>query len=125
MSAASRALRATSEMQIHDDVSLDDLREILAAVVRNTEAEPGDHNRGHNFYLDEEKRILFAHELYSDADGMLKHLKEMDQESVGRLMSSVDVLDLRIYGATNEELKGLLDGFGKARYFDFIDGFVR
>ncbi len=125
MSVASRALRITSEMKVHDDVSLEELRDIVTAVARSTESEPGDHNRGHNFYLDEENRLLFAHEHYRDAAGMLQHLEEMDQETVARLMASVDVVDLRVYGEPNEKLTVLLSGFGEARYFDFIDGFVR
>lgn len=124
MPNASRLLRATSEMKIHDDVALDELRTIVSEVTRDTESETGDHALGHNYYIDEDARILFVHELYSDADGMLTHLGLMNAELVGKLMSSVDVLDLRIYGEPNDKLKELLAGFGAARYFTFVDGFV-
>ncbi|OAH63586.1 hypothetical protein AYJ66_10995 [Dietzia cinnamea] len=123
MADSSNEVRATSEMKIHDDVTIEELRSILAEVSAGSSAE-GEHIRGHNFYLDEEARILFAHEHYADADAMLRHLKEMDQEKIGQLMSSVDVLDLRIYGPMNDELHGLLEGFGSVRSFDFVSGFT-
>lgn len=123
MADSSNEVRATSEMKIHDDVTIADLRAILAEVSAGSSAE-GEHIRGHNFYLDEDARILFAHEHYADAAAMVRHLKEMDHEAVGRLMSSVDVLDLRIYGSMNDELRGLLEGFGSPRTFDFVSGFT-
>lgn len=123
MADSSNEVRATSEMKIHDDVTIDQLRSILAEVSASSSAE-GEHIRGHNFYLDADARILFAHEHYRDADAMLKHLTEMDQEKVGALMSTVDVLDLRIYGPINDELNGLLEGFGRVRTFEFVSGFT-
>lgn len=123
MSDSSNEVRATSEMRIHDDVTIAQLRERLAEVSSSSSAE-GDHIRGHNFYLDEGAGILVAHEHYRDADAMLKHLAEMDQEKVGALMSSVDVLDLRIYGRINDELRGMLEGFGSVRTFEFVSGFT-
>ncbi|MDX2355905.1 hypothetical protein [Dietzia sp. PP-33] len=123
MSDSSSEVRLTSEMKIHDDVTIDRLRSILADVSRGAAAE-GDHIRGHNFYLDEGARILFAHEHYRDADAMLTHLAEMDQAKVGELMSTVDVLDLRIYGPVNTELRELLEGFGSPRTFEFVSGFT-
>ncbi|MFN3602636.1 MAG: hypothetical protein ACK4M5_15205 [Dietzia cercidiphylli] len=123
MSDSSNEVRATSEMKIHDDVPIDRLRSILADVSTGAAAE-GDHIRGHNFYLDEEAGILFAHEHYRDADAMLKHLAEMDQAKVGELMTTVDVVDLRVYGPINSELRDLLEGFGSVRTFDFVSGFT-
>lgn len=123
MTDSSREVRATSEMKIHDDVTIDQLRAILADVSQGASNE-GDHIRGHNFYLDEDARILFAHEHYRDADAMLKHLAEMDQVKIGELMSTVDVLDLRIYGPVNTELRELLAGFGAPRTFEFVSGFT-
>lgn len=123
MADSSNEVRATSEMKIHDDVTIDQLRAILAEVSAGSSAE-GDHIRGHNFYLDEGQRILFAHEHYRDAEGMLKHLKEMNHEKVGELMSTVDVVDLRLYGPLNDELRGLLEAFGSVRSFEFVSGFT-
>lgn len=123
MADSSNEVRATSEMKIHDDVTIDELRSILAEVSAGSSAE-GEHIRGHNFYLDEGERILFAHEHYADGAAMVRHLKEMDQGKIGQLMSSVDVLDLRIYGPMNDELNGLLEGFGSVRTFDFVSGFT-
>jgi len=123
MADSSNEVRATSEMKIHDDVTIDQLGSILAEVSAGSSAE-GEHIRGHNFYLDEGARVLFAHEHYADAAAMVRHLKEMDHEAVGRLMSTVDVLDLRIYGPMNEELHGLLEGFGSVRSFEFVSGFT-
>lgn len=120
---SSREVRATSEMKIHDGVDIDQLRSVVTRLASSTEAE-GDHLYGHNFYLDEGAGILFAHEHYRDADAFLQHLKEMDQEVVGALMSKVDVLDLRIYGSINDELRGLLEGFGSVRTFEYLGGFT-
>lgn len=125
MADNSRELRATSEMKLHDDVTIDQIKQIVADLAVATEAEPGGHNYGHNFYLDEGARILFAHEHYRDAAGMLTHLAEMDQPKVAALMDNVDVLDLRIYGETNEELEQLLGSFGAPRIFSRIAGFTR
>lgn len=123
MSDSSNEVRATSEMRIHDDVSIDELRSIVTGVSGSTSTE-GEHVRGHNFYLDEGAGILFAHEHYRDSEAMLRHLAEMDQDKVARLMASVDVLDLRIYGTINAELRELLEGFGSVRTFDFVSGFT-
>ncbi|KAA0919298.1 hypothetical protein [Dietzia sp. ANT_WB102] len=123
MAGSSNEVRATSEMKINDDVTIDELRSIVGDVSSSSSTE-GEHIRGHNFYVDEEARILFAHEHYADAVAMLRHLKEMDQDKVGRLMASVEVLDLRIYGPMNDELHGLLEGFGSVRKFDFVSGFT-
>ncbi|GLB63876.1 hypothetical protein NCCP2495_17550 [Dietzia sp. NCCP-2495] len=120
---SSREVRATSEMKIHDGVDSDQLRSVVTQLASSTEAE-GDHLYGHNFYVDDAAGILFAHEHYRDADAFLQHLKEMDQEVVGALMSKVDVLDLRIYGSINDELRGLLEGFGSVRTFDYVGGFT-
>ncbi|MBB1032983.1 hypothetical protein G6031_01080 [Dietzia sp. CQ4] len=124
MADSSNEIRLTSEMKIHHDVTIDQLRAILAEVSRGASAE-GDHIRGHNFYLDEEAGILFAHEHYRDADAMLTHLAEMDQAKVGELMATVDVVDLRIYGPVTPELGDLLEGFGSVRTFDHVSGFTR
>lgn len=123
MSNSSNEVRATSEMKIHDDVTIADLKEIVGAVSRSTETE-GNHIPGHNYYIDEAQRILFVHEHYRDVDAMLQHLKEMDVEKVTALMSSVDVLDLRVYGPINQELEELLAGFGAFRKFDYVSGFT-
>ncbi|GAA4261072.1 hypothetical protein [Dietzia aurantiaca] len=123
MADSSREVRATSEMKIHDGVSIERLSSVVKALGASTEAE-GGHLYGHNFYIDEGAGILFAHEHYRDADAFLQHLKEMDQEVVGALMSSVDVLDLRIYGSVNDELRGLLEDFGSVRTFEYIGGFT-
>lgn len=120
---SSREVRATSEMKIHDGVGIDQLRSVVTQLASSTEAE-GDHLYGHNFYIDEGAGILFAHEHYRDADAFLQHLKEMDQDVVGALMSKVDVLDLRIYGSINDELRGLLEGFGAVRTFEYVGGFT-
>lgn len=125
MSDNSRELRATSEMKIHDDVTLEQIKQAVVDLAVSTEGEPGGHNYGHNFYLDESARVLFAHEHYRDAAGMLTHLAEMDQDKVAALMGSVDVVDLRIYGEINDELKELLSGFGAVRTFDRVAGFTR
>ncbi len=123
MADSSTEVRATSEMKIHDDVTVNQLREILGRVSAGSSQE-GDHIRGHNFYLDEANRILFAHEHYADAAAMVRHLKEMDHPTIDELMSTVDVLDLRIYGPMNDELNGLLESFGNPRRFDFVSGFT-
>lgn len=123
MADSSSEVRATSEMKIHDDVLIADLKPIVADVSASTAAE-GDHIYGHNYYLDEGAGVLFVHEHYRDVDAMLKHLAEMDQDKVMALMSSVDVLDLRIYGPINTELRELLEGFGSVRTFDYVSGFT-
>mgnify|MGYP007068603652 FL=1 len=123
MADSGAEVRVTSEMKIHDDVPIDRLRTLVGDVSRGAATE-GGHIRGHNFYLDEEAGILFAHEHYRDAGAMVKHLAEMDQGTVAALMSSVDVLDLRVYGPVNAELRDLLDGFGRVRTFDHVSGFT-
>ena len=116
-------LRVTSEMQIHDDVAMDDLKARVATLAESTAAE-GDHILRHNYYVDEAQRVLFVHEHYTDSAAMLRHFSEMDQDLVGHMLSAVDVLDLRLYGPASPELKELLGAYGTPRYFDFVSGFT-
>lgn len=115
-------LRVTSEMKIHDEVSVDDVRSRVVALAGSTATE-GSHIVGHNYYVDEAQRVLFVHEHYTDSAAMLRHFGEMDQELVGHMLSAVDVLDLRIYGPATPELKELLGAYGSPRFFGFVSGF--
>lgn len=121
---SSREVRATTEMRVVDSASVQDVLETVRAMSESIASEEGDQVRAHRYYVNEAERIVFVHEHYRDVDGMLVHLGFMDPDLVARLMSAVEVLDVRVYGETNQELKEMLGAFGTPRYFDHVSGFT-
>ena len=121
---SSREVRATTEMRVVDGVDVAEVLETVRAMSASIATEEGDQVRAHSYYVNEAERIVFVHEHYRDVEGMLIHLGLMDPDLVGRLIPAVEILDVRVYGPVNDELRQMLGAFGAPRYFDFVSGFT-
>ncbi|KHF42982.1 hypothetical protein [Saccharomonospora viridis] len=117
-------IRAIAEMRIKPGVEIATVVECARQISSRTE-EQDSATIAHNYYADANRRLLVAHEHYEDSEAMIAHLNNMDPDVTQTLMSSVEVLSMRIFGKVSDELREMLTDFGSPSSSISSVGFTR
>lgn len=101
---------------------LDNFKALVEELVQSTRNEPN--TLAYEWFLGEDNSSCQIYERYADSAATMTHLGTLREKFVERLMSVVDITRFTVYGAPNDELKGLLGGFG-ATFMSQLNGFAR
>ena len=101
---------------------LDNFKALVEEMVKSTRNEPN--TLAYEWFLSEDNNTCHVYERYADSAATMSHLGTFGEKFAERLLGSVDVLGFTTYGAPNDDVKGVLGGFG-AVYMGQLDGFAR
>jgi len=101
---------------------LDSFKALVEEMVKSTRNEPN--TLSYEWFLSEDNNTCHVYERYADSAATMAHLGTFGEKFAERLLGSVDVLGFTTYGAPNDDVKGVLGGFG-AVFMGQLDGFAR
>ncbi len=101
---------------------LDNFKAIVEELVQSTRNEPN--TLAYEWFLGEDNSSCHIYERYADSAATMTHLGTFGEKFAERFMSAVDLTRFTVYGAPNDEVKGVLGGFG-ATFMGQLNGFAR
>lgn len=102
---------------------LGNFKVLVEELVQSTRDEPN--TLAYEWFLDEDNSSLHIYERYADSAATMAHLGTLGEKGfMERILSMVDITRITVYGSPNDELKGVLGGFG-ATFMGQLNGFAR
>ena len=101
---------------------LDNFKSLLDELVQSTSNEPN--TLAYEWFLGEDNTSCHVYERYADSAATMVHLGTFGEKFAERYLSMVDIVRFTVYGAPNDDVKGVLRGFG-ATFMGQINGFAR
>ncbi len=100
---------------------LDNFKAFVEEQVQSARKEPN--TLAYEWFLGEDNSRCHIYERYADSAATMIHLGTFVEKFAERLMSVVDITRYTVYGAPNDEVKGVLGGFG-ATFMGQLNGFA-
>ncbi len=101
---------------------LDNFKAFVEEQVQSTRNEPN--TLAYEWFLGADNSSCHIYERYADSAAAMTHLGTLGEKFAERFMPMVDVKQFTVYGAPNDEVKGVLSGFG-ATFMGQLNGFAR
>ncbi len=101
---------------------LDNFKALAEELVQSTRNEPN--TLAYEWFLGEDNSNCHIYERYADSDATMTHLGTFGEKFADRFISLVDITRFAVYGSPNDEVKGVLSGFG-ATFMGQLNGFAR
>jgi quinol monooxygenase YgiN len=101
---------------------LDNFKALVEEMVESTRNEPN--TLAYEWFLSDDSRICHVSERYADSAATMTHLGTFGERFAERLLSMVELSRFSVYGAPNDEVKGVLGGFGSV-FMGQLNGFAR
>ena len=101
---------------------LDSFKALVDELVESTRNEPD--TLAYEWFLSDDNSSCHIYERYTDSAATLAHVGTFTEKFIERFMSMVDIKQLTVYGAANDEVKDALSGFG-ATFMGQLSGFAR
>ena len=101
---------------------LDTFKALVEEMVKSARNEPN--TLTYERFMSEDNITCHVNERYADSAATMTHLGTFGEKFAERLLSAVDVSRFTAYGAPNDEVKGVLGGFG-AVFMGQLNGFAR
>ncbi len=101
---------------------LDNFKALVEELVQSTRNEPN--TLAYEWFLGGDNSSCHIYERYADSAATMTHLGTFGEKFAERLLSVVDITRFTVYGAPNDEVKGVLGGFG-ATFMGQLNGFAR
>ncbi len=101
---------------------LDNFKALAEEMVQSTHNEPN--TLTYEWFLSDDNKTCHNYERYADSTTLMTHLATFGEKFAERFTNAADITRFTVYGAPNDELKGLLGGFG-AVFMDQMNGFAR
>ena len=101
---------------------LDTFKALVEELVQSTRNEPN--TLAYEWFLDEDNSSCHVYERYADSVATMAHLATFGEKFAERVLKLVDLGAFTVYGSPNDEVKGVLSGFG-ATFRSQINGFAR
>ena len=101
---------------------LDNFKELVEEMVQSTRNEPN--TLAYEWFLGEDNSSCHIYETYADSAAAMTHLGTFGEKFAERFTSVVDLMRITVYGAPNDEVKGVVGGFG-ATFMRQINGLGR
>ena len=101
---------------------LDNFKALVEEQVQSTRNEPN--TLVYEWFLGEDNSSCHIYERYADSAATMTHLGTFGEKFAERFMGMVDFTRFTVYGAPNDEVKGVLGGFG-ATFIGQLNGFAR
>ena len=95
---------------------LENFRALTREMVEVARSEPGV--LIYERFAGQDGKVVHVYERYSDSAAALAHLLEFQQRFGERFSGMVDRKRFTVFGAADDELRRLLDGFGATIYLD-------
>ncbi len=101
---------------------LDNFKAVVEELVQSTRNEPN--TLAYEWFLGEDNSSCHIYERYADSAATMTHLRTFGEKFAERFNPLVDYKQFTVYGAPNDEVKGVLGGFG-ATFMGQLNGFAR
>ncbi len=101
---------------------LDNFKALVEELVQSTRNEPN--TQAYEWFLSEDNGSCHIYERYADSAATMTHLGTFGEKFAERFINVVDFTRFTVYGAPNDEVKGVLSGFG-ANFMGQLNGFAR
>ena len=109
-------------LQMSVRLSLNEVRDLMAAMVAATEQEPG--TQGYEWFLSPDGKTCHINERSADSAAVMAHLGNFGSKFADRFLACFEPTSLSVYGEPSAEARAALDGFGAA-YLGWLGGFKR
>ena len=101
---------------------LDNFKALVEEMVQSTRNEPD--TLIYESFLSDDNKTCHLYDRYADSTATIAHLATFGEKFAERFINAADITRFTVYGAPNDELKGLLGGFG-AVFMGQMNGFAR
>ena len=101
---------------------LDSFKALVEEMVKSTRNEPN--TLAYEWFFDGDNNTCHAYERYAGSAATMTHLGTFGEKFAERLLSAVDVSRFMAYGAPNDDVKGVLGGFGSV-FLGQLNGFAQ
>ena len=101
---------------------LDNFKALVSELVQSTRNEPN--TLAYEWFLGADNTSCHIYERYADSAATMTHLGTFGEKFANRFMPMVEFKQFTVYGAPNDEVKGVLTGFG-ATFMGQLNGFAR
>ncbi len=101
---------------------LDNFKVFVEEQVQSARNEPD--TLAYEWFLGADNTSCHLYERYADSTAAMTHLETLGEQFADRFTPMVDVKQFTVYGAPNDEVKGVLSGFG-ATFMAQLNGFAR
>ncbi len=90
--------------------------------MQSTRKEPN--TLAYEWFLGADNTSCHLYERYADSAAAMIHLGTLGEKFADQFTPMVDIKQFTVYGAPNDEVKGVLTGFG-ATFMGQLNGFAR
>ena len=102
---------------------LDNFKALMGEMVEDTQAsQPGTTH--YEWYFSDDGNACHLYERYTDSAATLIHLTAFAEKFAERFLTSAEPTRLTVYGSPNDEVRGILSGFG-ATFMGQLGGYAR
>ena len=101
---------------------LDNFKALVEELVQWSQEDPK--TLAYEWFLSEDNGSCHIYERYADSAATMTHLGTFGEKFAERFMNVVNFTRFTVYGAPNDEVKGVLSGFG-ANFMGQLNGFAR
>ena len=101
---------------------LDNFKTLVEEMVQSTRNEPN--TLAYEWFISEDNSSCHSYERFADSAAAMTHLGNFGDKFAERFLPLVEIKQFTVYGASNDEVKALLGGFG-ATFMGQLNGFDR